>query len=150
MRILHTSDWHLGKRLMERDRLSEQRDVLREILDVCEEKEVELILIAGDVFDSFLPSAEAEGLFFHAVKELAGKDRAVVAVSGNHDDGVRLAASASRPRRGGRGKLPHHRKPEGGAGLSQSPALSKRGKAPRREIGGVLWPKGSPLDRRGR
>lgn len=94
MRILHTSDWHLGKRLMERERLSEQRDVLREILAVCEEKEVELILIAGDVFDSFLPSAEAEGLFFHAVKELAGKDRAVVAVSGNHDDGMRLCASA--------------------------------------------------------
>lgn len=94
MKILHTSDWHIGKRLMDRERLTEQEEVLDEILSICEKEGVELVLVAGDVFDTFTPSAEAEELFFRAVKKIAGDSRAVVIVSGNHDDGVRLSASA--------------------------------------------------------
>lgn len=94
MRILHTSDWHLGKRLFDRDRLPEQEKALDFLAGVCDEKQVGLVLVAGDVFDSYLPSAEAEELFFRAVKKLAGENRAVVIVSGNHDDGIRLASSA--------------------------------------------------------
>lgn len=94
MKILHTSDWHIGKKLINRDRLDEQEQVLNELLLLCEEREVELILVAGDVFDTFLPSAEAENLFFGAVRKLAGENRAVLIVSGNHDDGKRLCAAA--------------------------------------------------------
>lgn len=94
MNVLHTSDWHIGKRLMDEERLPEQRVVLNEIAEICEREEVELVLVAGDIFDTYLPSAEAEELFFSAVKKIAGKSRAVVVVSGNHDDGVRLAAAA--------------------------------------------------------
>ena len=94
MKILHTSDWHLGKRLMERERLPEQKRVLAEIANICEERDVELVLVAGDVFDSYLPPAEAEEVFFRFVKEIAGEKRAVAVISGNHDDGVRLSASA--------------------------------------------------------
>ncbi len=94
MRILHTSDWHIGKRLMDRERLPEQAEALRFLVRLCDEKDVDLVLVAGDVFDTYLPAAEAEELFFRAVKELAGEKRAVVIVSGNHDDGVRLASSA--------------------------------------------------------
>ncbi len=94
MKILHTSDWHLGKRLMDRERLAEQVEALDEIASICEDKDVELVLIAGDVFDTFLPPAEAEEIFFHALKKITGGKRAVVAVSGNHDDGIRLSASA--------------------------------------------------------
>lgn len=94
MRILHTSDLHIGKRLMDRDRLPEQTEALDEIANICDREDVSLVLIAGDVFDSYLPSAEAEDVFFRAVKKLAGERRAVVIVSGNHDDGVRLSASA--------------------------------------------------------
>ncbi len=94
MKLLHTSDWHLGKRLMEAERLGEQIAALDEIVSICEEEQVELVLVAGDVFDTYLPSAEAEEAFFAAVKKLAGDSRAVVLVSGNHDDGIRLAASA--------------------------------------------------------
>ncbi len=94
MVLLHTSDWHLGKRLMDRERLPEQAEVLEEIAAVCDERGVELVLVAGDVFDTYLPPAEAEELFFRAVKRLA-EGRAVVIISGNHDDGVRLAASSS-------------------------------------------------------
>ncbi len=94
MRILHTSDWHLGKRLFDRERLPEQEKALGFLAELCEERKVDLVLVAGDVFDTFLPSAEAEELFFSAVKKLAGERRAVVIVSGNHDDGIRLASSA--------------------------------------------------------
>ncbi len=94
MNILHTSDWHLGKRLMERERLEEQAQALDELVEICEKEQVELVLVAGDIFDTYTPSAEAEELFFSAVKKLAGETRAVVLVSGNHDDGVRLAAGA--------------------------------------------------------
>lgn len=92
MKILHTSDWHIGKKLMNRERLDEQRAVLSEIADLCDENGVELVLLAGDVFDTFLPSAEAENLFFAAARRLAGQDRAVLVISGNHDDSRRLTA----------------------------------------------------------
>lgn len=94
MNILHTSDWHVGKRLMERERLEEQILALDEIAELCEKEDVSLVLVAGDVFDTYLPSSEAEEVFFRAVKKIAGDTRAVVIISGNHDDGVRLSASA--------------------------------------------------------
>ena len=92
MKILHTSDWHVGKRLMGRERLAEQAEVLDEIIELCENEKIELVLIAGDVFDTYTPQAEAEELFFSKIKKVAGKDRAVLIISGNHDDGVRLSA----------------------------------------------------------
>lgn len=79
---------------MDRERLPEQEEVLAEIASVCDEKDVDVVLIAGDVFDTYTPPAEAEELFFRTVKALAKDRRAVVAVSGNHDDGMRLCASA--------------------------------------------------------
>ena len=94
MRILHTSDWHIGKRIAGKERLDEQRAVLDEIADICEEEKIELVLVAGDVFDTYLPSAEAEDLFYHAVKKIAGQERCVLIISGNHDDAVRLTAAA--------------------------------------------------------
>ena len=92
MKILHTSDWHVGKRLMGRERLAEQAEVLDEIISLCESEQIELVLIAGDVFDTYTPQAEAEELFFSKIKKVAGNDRAVLIISGNHDDGVRLSA----------------------------------------------------------
>ena len=94
MNILHTSDWHIGKRLMDRERLPEQIQALDELAGICEREHIDLVLVAGDVFDTYMPSAEAEEVFFRTVKKLAGSSRAVVIISGNHDDGVRLAASA--------------------------------------------------------
>ena len=94
MRILHTSDWHIGKRLMGRERLVEQAEVLDEIIGVCEKEEIELVLVAGDIFDTYTPSAEAEELFYSKIKKIAGENRAVLLISGNHDDGVRLSAAS--------------------------------------------------------
>ncbi len=95
MRVLHTSDWHIGKRLQGKERLDEQRAVLEEIARVCDAEGVELVLVAGDIFDTYLPSSEAEDAFYAAVKRIAGKDRCVVLISGNHDDNVRLAAACA-------------------------------------------------------
>ena len=62
MKILHTSDWHIGKKLMGRERYDEYRAVLGEISAICESEQVELVLVAGDVFDTYTPSAEAESM----------------------------------------------------------------------------------------
>ena len=95
MRILHTSDWHIGKRLSGRDRLAEQRAALDEIAAICDAEKVDLALVAGDVFDTFLPSAEAEDAFYSAAKKIAGTDRCMLIISGNHDDNIRLTAATA-------------------------------------------------------
>lgn len=95
MKILHTSDWHIGKRLAGRDRLDEQRVALEEIASICDRERIDLVLVAGDVFDTFLPSAEAEDLFYESVKKIAGEERCVLLISGNHDDNIRLTAATA-------------------------------------------------------
>ena len=94
MIVLHTSDWHIGKKLKERDRLPEQVQALDEIAGICEREGVEVVLVAGDVFDTYTPSADAEEVFYRAVKKIAGDKRTVVLIGGNHDDCVRLSAAA--------------------------------------------------------
>lgn len=91
MKILHTSDLHIGKKLMGRERFLEYRSIFIELSDVCEKEGVELVLIAGDVYDTFTPPAEAEEIFYQGVK-LLSKRCAVLVISGNHDDYVRLTA----------------------------------------------------------
>lgn len=94
MRILHTSDWHIGKKTENFERLPEQREVLDEIASVADAENVELIIVAGDVFDTFIPSAEAEQTFFDKIRLLSEK-RPVVIIPGNHDDATRLCASSA-------------------------------------------------------
>ena len=86
MKILHTADWHLGKRLDRFSRLEEQILVMDEIITIANEEEVDLVLIAGDLFDNFNPSIDAVELFYKSLKKLSlnGK-RPVIAIAGNHD-----------------------------------------------------------------
>ncbi|MEG6617571.1 exonuclease SbcCD subunit D [Peptococcaceae bacterium 1198_IL3148] len=94
MRILHTSDWHLGRSLEGRNRLDEQQQFIAEIADIAHREKVDLILIAGDIFDTANPSAAAEQLFYQAIYDLAaGGSRGVVAIAGNHDSPERVRAS---------------------------------------------------------
>lgn len=93
MRILHTADWHLGKRLEKFSRLEEQRQVLEEIISIADEQAVDAVLIAGDLFDHFNPASEAVELFYRTLKRLSAQGRrAVVAIAGNHDSPDRIEA----------------------------------------------------------
>ena len=95
MKFLHTSDWHIGKRIEGRARETEQRQVLAEITQIAECENVDIVLVAGDIYDSYSPSSEAEDLFYNAVTELSGGGkRAVVVIAGNHDDPKRLSAAS--------------------------------------------------------
>jgi len=94
MKILHTADWHLGKRLEKFSRINEQRDVLEEIIQISEDNDVDAVLIAGDLFDNFNPSTEAVELFYRSLKRLSNNGkRVVVAIAGNHDSPDRIEAS---------------------------------------------------------
>lgn len=94
MRILHTSDWHLGKTLEGYSRLEEQEMFLDELTQIVEEKNVDLILIAGDIYDNSNPPAQAERLFYNTLKRLSKKgERAVLVIAGNHDNPERLMAA---------------------------------------------------------
>lgn len=94
MRILHTSDWHLGRTLEGHSRIPEQREFLEELCVILERESVNLVLIAGDIFDTPNPSAEAENLFYEALDRLSKRgERAVVVIAGNHDSPDRLRAA---------------------------------------------------------
>ena len=93
MKILHTSDWHLGKRLENFSRLEEQKEVLNEICEIADKEAVNAIVVAGDLFDTFNPSTEAVELFYKSLKRLANDgQRAVIAIAGNHDSPDRIEA----------------------------------------------------------
>ncbi|HHY81362.1 MAG TPA: exonuclease SbcCD subunit D [Clostridiales bacterium] len=95
MRILHTSDWHLGRHLESISRLDEQREFINELCQIADEEKINLVLIAGDIFDNYNPPAAAEELFYEAVEGLnAGGTRPVVVIAGNHDNPERLCAAS--------------------------------------------------------
>jgi len=93
MKILHTSDWHLGKKLEKISRLPEQKLVLKEICEIADKEDVNAIVIAGDLYDAFNPGADAIELFYRTLKVLSknGK-RAVITLAGNHDSPDRIEA----------------------------------------------------------
>lgn len=94
MRVLHTSDWHLGKSLSGVARLPEHAAFCDEIVDLCEQERIDAVLLTGDVFDTYNPPIDAEELFFDTMARLgAGGRRAVVVIAGNHDSPDRLSAA---------------------------------------------------------
>lgn len=99
MKILHTSDWHIGKRLGRHDRMAEFHDVLGEVATVADERDVDLVLVSGDVFDRPIPPVDALALGIETLLRLAER-RPVVVVAGNHDspDLFEALAPLLRPR----------------------------------------------------
>ena len=93
MTVLHTSDLHIGKKLDGVCRLEEQKQVLTEIVEIAKSQSVDIVVIAGDVFDTYIPSADAENLFFDFMDDFAQNGITVICISGNHDDKDRLTAS---------------------------------------------------------
>ncbi|MBR5651608.1 MAG: exonuclease subunit SbcD [Bacteroidales bacterium] len=91
MRLLHTSDWHLGKKLNNFDRLEEQRNVMREIVSIADEQNVDMVVVAGDLFDTYNPSSDAQQLLYQTLYELSHDgQRPVIAIAGNHDSPDRV------------------------------------------------------------
>ena len=92
MKLLHTSDWHVGVTLRGRSRADEHRQVLGEIVGIAEEREADLVVVAGDIFHHAAPGPESEDIVYGALMKLAQDDRKVVLVAGNHDNPRRIEA----------------------------------------------------------
>lgn len=92
MKILHTSDLHIGKYIGIYDLKEDTEYVLNQVVDTAIRERVEVVLISGDVFDRPNPSEEAIKMYVSFLKQLLDKNIKVIAISGNHDSGIRLSA----------------------------------------------------------
>ena len=92
MKILHTSDWHVGKVLKGRDRHDEHVAVLGSIVQAARDEDVDAVLLAGDLFETAAPTPKAQGLVMRTLLALREDGRQVVVIAGNHDNQVLLDA----------------------------------------------------------
>lgn len=94
MRILHTGDWHLGKNLEGQSRMDEQEEFLKDFVNIVEDNMVDMVIIAGDVYDTSNPPARAEKMFYDTLKKLSKDgERLTLVIAGNHDNPERLVAA---------------------------------------------------------
>lgn len=91
MKIMHLSDLHLGKRVNEFSMMEDQEYILTKIINIIDEQKPQAILIAGDVYDKSVPSAEAVELFDDFLVRLSTRNLKVFVISGNHDSAERIA-----------------------------------------------------------
>ena len=91
MKLLHLSDLHLGKRLYEYSMLEDQEFILKRILQIADQEKPDGVLLAGDIYDKAIPSAEAVALFDEFLFQLARRKLEVFVISGNHDSPERIA-----------------------------------------------------------
>lgn len=119
MKILHTADWHVGKVLKNLPRLDEQRTVLADLVRIADSEDVDIVIVAGDLFETTMPSPAAQGLVMRTLLALRGEGRQVVALAGNHDN-LRLVDEVYRPVLGELGVhvLGHPRRPDGGGTIT--------------------------------
>ncbi|QSB16464.1 exonuclease SbcCD subunit D [Natronosporangium hydrolyticum] len=92
MKILHTSDWHVGKVLKGASRADEHAAVLAELVEITRAEAPDLVIVAGDLFDTAAPTPAATRLVTGALTALRGTGAEVVAIAGNHDNGAALDA----------------------------------------------------------
>jgi exonuclease SbcD len=92
MRLLHTGDWHVGKALARQSRIEEAREVLGEVAHIANSEEVDVVVVAGDVFDHLSPSPDAEAAVYDALVEFERQQIPVVLIAGNHDHAQRWRA----------------------------------------------------------
>jgi exonuclease SbcD len=92
MRVLHTSDWHVGKVLKGQSRVDEHLAVLAELVNIARAERPDLVIVAGDLFDTVTPSPDATKVVTRALSALRSSGAEVVAIAGNHDNGAALDA----------------------------------------------------------
>lgn len=96
MKLLHTSDWHLGRQFHQASLLADQRHVLQQIVAYIEAYQVSALLVSGDIYDRSVPPADAVALLDEVVSEVCGRLKTpLILISGNHDSAVRLRFGAS-------------------------------------------------------
>ena len=91
MKFLHLSDLHLGKRVCNFSMIEDQKYILEQVLEIADEEKVTSVIVAGDVYDKPVPSAEAVALFDDFLVKLAERNLNVFVISGNHDSPERIA-----------------------------------------------------------
>ncbi|ORL84298.1 metallophosphoesterase family protein [Prescottella equi] len=101
MRILHTSDWHIGRTFHGVDLLADQTRVLDAIAAVVAQRGVDVVVVPGDVYDRSIPSADAVAVCNRGFEAIRSAGAVIVATSGNHDSPVRLGAGAAFAAAGG-------------------------------------------------
>ncbi|MGZ8179378.1 exonuclease SbcCD subunit D [Williamsia sp. SKLECPSW1] len=101
MRFLHTSDWHLGRTFHGVDLLDDQRRALADLADVVEAESVDVVIVAGDVYDRSVPSADAVAVYDEALVAIRAAGAQIVVTSGNHDSPTRLGVGAGFSEAGG-------------------------------------------------
>ncbi|QNE15040.1 exonuclease SbcCD subunit D [Pseudarthrobacter sp. NBSH8] len=101
MRLLHTSDWHLGRSFHGVGMLDAQRSFVDQLVSAVTENAVDVVLIAGDVYDRALPGVDVVGLLDDALVRLTAAGATVVLTSGNHDSAIRLGFASRLLERGG-------------------------------------------------
>ena len=93
MRLLHTSDWHLGKRLFDKERYDVFEKFLAWLLSTIRQERVDTLIVAGDIFDTAVPTNKSLRLYYDFLSQLTSSEcRHVVIVSGNHDSPTLLEA----------------------------------------------------------
>jgi len=95
VKILHTSDWHVGKVLKGQSRVDEHLAVLAELVEVARAEAPDLVIVSGDMFDTAAPTPDATKIVTRALSALRATGADVVAIAGNHDNGAALDALRS-------------------------------------------------------
>lgn len=101
MRLIHTSDWHIGRRFNEHDLLADQADFGDWIVDIVRTEQIDAVLLAGDVFDRSNPAADAISLAGSILERIVDCGATVVMISGNHDSAERLGFASAFTSKGG-------------------------------------------------
>ena len=92
MKMLHTADWHVGKTIKGQSRLAEHRAVLADIVRIADTETVDVVLIAGDLYETAAPTPDAEALVLKTLLDLRDTGAHVIVISGNHDNAPRFEA----------------------------------------------------------
>ncbi|MEI2577722.1 metallophosphoesterase family protein [Scytonema sp. PRP1] len=137
MRLIHTSDWHLGRRLKGEDRTPEIAATLDELLKQAKELQVDAVLVAGDIYDVPNPPAEAEQVAYNFFCKLKEAKIPAVVIAGNHDSAFRIDGIAKilsyigvqalgRPQKANKGGVINLDTPSGKLCVAAMPFASER------------------------
>ncbi len=101
MRVLHTSDWHIGRTFHGRDLLADQESVLSTLADTVEDERVDVVVVSGDLYDRAVPSSEAVDTCMRVLARIRAAGAQLVITPGNHDSAARVGAFAEFAAAGG-------------------------------------------------